>query len=122
MQYAFQAAAHPDVAEGVRRCSMLGARQIILSPFILFTGHVFRTMCRVAQQAADAAGIPLVRASYLAPHPLLLEIATQRLQEARQGRSSMSCDMCRFRWPAAEDGQEAAPGHEHDHACPACGG
>jgi len=85
VEYAFQAAARPDVAEGVRRCARLGARQVAVAPFILFTGFVYAEICRAASAEAAAVGLRLVQASCLGVHPLTIDVALQRLHEAEGG-------------------------------------
>lgn len=82
VEYAFQAAAGPDVREGVRRCHRLGAKQVAVAPFILFTGFVYSQICRAAAAEAAALGLPLVQASYLGIHPALVDVAAQRIREA----------------------------------------
>ncbi len=98
--YAFQAAASPSIAEGIRRCRLLGARQVVVVPFILFTGFVYNMIQRTAQEAAIVEGVDVICSRYLAPHPILIDIAAQRLEEAEAGQSSLSCDLCHYRWPA----------------------
>lgn len=102
VEYAFQAAAQPDVAGGMRRCHRLGAEQVVVAPFILFTGHVYSQIQRLSQQMADLFGLRLVQASYLGIHPLLLDTAVQRLHEAEDGRAAMTCDLCPHRLPPGE--------------------
>lgn len=105
VEFAFQAAARPTVAAGVRRCAKLGARQLVVAPYLLFTGRVDRAIKRMAEEAGDDLGLPVLHAEPLGIHPLSLEVAAQRFEEAAGGTAAMVCDMCKYRWPMA--------GHEH---------
>jgi len=110
VEYAFQAVASPDMEEGIRRCHALGAKQIVVAPYILFTGKVIEDIHRVTQLAGEKVGLPVLMADYFGAHPLLIDVAEQRLREAMEGTISMSCDVCRYRHPMA--------GHEHEVGLP----
>lgn len=104
VEYAFQAVGRPTVAEGVCRCVALGAQRAVVVPYLLFTGLVERDIYAVAEAAAAETGLPLLRAARLGIHPLLVEIAAQRLAEAMDGEAAINCDLCKYRF--------ALPGHE----------
>lgn len=105
VEYAYQAVARPRVDRGVRRCKLLGARQVVVAPYILFTGKVDEDIRHVSSRMAAELGLRALHAQYLGVHPLLLDVAEQRLQEAIEGTASMNCDLCKYRWPMA--------GYEH---------
>lgn len=128
VEYAFQAVARPTVAEGVRRCARLAAQQVIVAPYLLFTGDVDGDIRRSAAEAARELNLRLIHASYLGVHPLLVEVARQRLIEALDGAAAMNCDLCKYRFPlpgyADQVGRPqttrhlyggAAHTHDHDH-------
>ncbi|MEW5960527.1 MAG: sirohydrochlorin chelatase [Chloroflexota bacterium] len=126
VEYAYQAAARPTVEESLRRCRMLGARQVVLAPFILFTGRVDNFMRAASQRAADELGLRILHADYLGLHPLLLAVVQQRLQEALAGTAAMTCDLCKYRFPLAGYEQQVGrpqtshhlhggSAHSHDH-------
>lgn len=104
VEYAFQAVSRPTVAEGIRRCHALGARRIVVAPYLLFTGDVERDIYAVAAATATETGLPLLRSARFGIHPLLIDIAAQRLDEAAAGDAAMNCDLCKYRF--------ALPGHE----------
>jgi len=110
VEYAFQAVARPRVDEGVRRCNLLGARQVVVAPYILFTGKVDDDIRLVSGHAGVALGLRVLHAPYLGAHSLLLDVATQRLQEVMDDTASMTCDLCKYRWPVA--------GYEHQVGLP----
>ncbi len=126
VEYAFQAVARPTVAEGVRRCARLGAQQVIVAPYLLFTGDVEEGIYRSAAEAARDLGLPLIPARRLGVHPLVVEVARQRLAEALDGAAAINCDLCKYRFPLPgyEDqvGQpqvsrhlHGGAAHAHDH-------
>jgi len=126
VEYAFQAVARPTVAEGVRRCARLGAQQVVVAPYLLFTGDVDRDIRRTAEEAGRDLGLRLICASYLGVHPLVVEVARQRLAEALAGAAAMNCDLCQYRFPLpGREDQVGRPqrthhlhggaAHEHDH-------
>jgi len=86
VEYAFQAVKHPTVEEGVARCRRLGARQIVVAPYLLFAGRVYDDVCDVSARAAGP-DLQIIHAGYLAgagpsPHPWLVDVAEQRAREA----------------------------------------
>jgi len=110
VEYAFQAVARPSPDEGVRRCHALGAKQIVVAPFALFTGQVVEDIRRVTARAGESCGVLVLQAHYLDKHPLLLDVAEQRLREAIEGAAAMNCDLCKYRFPMA--------GYEHHVGLP----
>ena len=102
--------ARPRVDEGVRRCKLLGARQVVVAPYILFTGKVDEDIRHVSGRTGAELGLHVLHAPYLGVHSLLLDVAAQRLQEAMDGTASMTCDLCKYRWPVA--------GYEHQVGLP----
>jgi sirohydrochlorin cobaltochelatase len=114
---AFVSLARPGVAEGLERCRLLGARQIVVARYFLFPGVL---PDRVAEQAA----------AYAAAHPELEircsdvlgdcdEIAAlvyERYHEALTGDIRMNCDICVYRvaMPGFEH-RVGAPAHPHHH-------
>ena len=114
---AFVSLARPDVAQGLERCRLLGARRIVVARYFLFPGVL---PDRVAEQAA----------AYAAAHPELDirctdvlgdcdEIAAlvyERYHEALAGDIRMNCDVCVYRiaMPGFEH-RVGEPQHPHDH-------
>lgn len=115
VEFAFQAVARPKVADGLRRCAQLGAKQIVVAPYILFTGKVDEFILKVTQQAEEELGLPALPASYLGVHPLAVDVAEQRVRELVAGSATMTCDICKYRFPMAgyehQVGQEQTASH-----------
>jgi len=126
VEYAYQAVAHPRVDEGVRRCQQLGAKQVVVVQHILFTGKVDESIRRLSEETGDSLGVTVLQAGYLGVHPLLVEVAAQRLAEAIEGQTNMTCDLCKYRHSMAGYEQQVGQpqdshhlhggsAHSHDH-------
>ena len=114
---AFVSLARPDVAEGLERCRLLGARQIVVSRYFLFPGVL---PDRVAEQAtAYAAAHPDLDIRYtdvLGDCDEIAALVYERYHEALAGDIRMNCDMCVYRiaMPGFEH-RVGEPQHPHDH-------
>jgi sirohydrochlorin cobaltochelatase len=113
VEYAYQRVTHPRTAEGIERCHRLGAKQIVMVPYLLFTGIVRQNTDAAAQGAAGEIDVPVIHADPLGPdHPLLMEVAAQRLREASDGVSALLRERMIEGFP-----QTITPGdHDHDHS------
>jgi len=113
-EYAYQAVARPTVEEGARRAILLGAKQLIVAPYLLFTGWVENEILTVAKAAVAESGLRIVFSKPLGAHPLLAEVALQRVEQALNGVASMTCDLCKYRLPM--NGYEHQVGQiQHSH-------
>lgn len=111
VEYAFVSLAPPDVAAGLDRCRRLGARNVVVLPYFLFTGVL---PVRVAEQAARWAhghpGVPVACAGVIGDCDELADVVLERYREALAGDIRMNCDTCRYR--------VVLPGHEHHLGTP----
>lgn len=114
---AFVSLARPDVAEGLERCRLLGARRIVVARYFLFPGVL---PDRVADQATAYAEqhpeLDVTTADVLGDCDELAGLVYERYKEALSGDIRMNCDMCVYR--AAMPGFEHRVGeaqHPHDH-------
>jgi sirohydrochlorin cobaltochelatase len=114
---AFVSLARPDVAEGLERCRLLGARRIVVARYFLFPGVL---PDRVAEQAAQYAAahpeLDIVVADVLGDCDEIAALVRERYREALAGDIRMNCDMCVYRiaMPGFED-RVGEPQHPHDH-------
>ena len=114
---AFVSLARPDVTEGLERCRLLGARQIVVARYFLFPGVL---PDRVAEQAAGYAaahpGLDIRCADVLGDCDEIAALVYARYQEALFGDIRMNCDVCVYRiaMPGFEH-RVGAPQHPHDH-------
>ncbi len=114
---AFVSLTRPSVAEGLERCRLLGARQIVVARYFLFPGVL---PDRVADQAAAFAaahpGLDVRCADVLGDCDEIAALVYERYHEALAGDIRMNCDMCVYRiaMPGFED-RVGEPQHPHDH-------
>ena len=114
---AFVSLARPDVAEGLERCRLLGARRIVVARYFLFPGVL---PDRVAEQAAAYAGahhqLDIAVADVLGDCDEVAALVLERYREALSGDIRMNCDMCVYRiaMPGFEH-RVGEPQHPHDH-------
>ena len=114
---AFVSLARPDVAQGLERCRLLGARQIVVARYFLFPGVL---PDRVAEQAAAyAAAHPELDIRYtdvLGDCDEIAALVYERYHEALAGDIRMNCDVCVYRiaMPGFEH-RVGEPQHPHDH-------
>ncbi len=83
---AFLELAEPTVPQAAARCVAQGARRVILLPYFLSAGvHVRRDLARLRGELAEAhPGVEFRLAEPLGPHPLLLQIVTERARQAEE--------------------------------------
>jgi sirohydrochlorin cobaltochelatase len=114
---AFVSLARPDVAQGLERCRLLGARRIVVARYFLFPGVL---PDRVAEQAgAYAAAHPELDircADVLGDCDEIAALVYERYHEALAGDIRMNCDVCVYRiaMPGFEH-RVGEPQHPHDH-------
>jgi sirohydrochlorin cobaltochelatase len=114
---AFISLARPSVPEGLERCRLLGARQIVVARYFLLPGVL---PDRVAEQAARYAaahpGLDIRCTDVLGDCDEIAALIYERYHEALTGDIRMNCDMCVYRiaMPGFEH-RVGEPQHPHDH-------
>jgi sirohydrochlorin cobaltochelatase len=114
---AFVSLARPDVAEGLERCRLLGARRIVVARYFLFPGVLpDRVAGQAAAYAAAHPGLDIRCADVLGDCDEIAALVYERYTEALSGDIRMNCDVCVYRiaMPGFED-RVGAPQHPHDH-------
>ncbi|HEX5299110.1 MAG TPA: sirohydrochlorin chelatase [Streptosporangiaceae bacterium] len=114
---AFVSLARPDVAEGLERCRLLGARRIAVARYFLFPGVLpDRVAEQAAQYAAAHPGLDVTVADVLGDCDEIAALVLERYREALSGDIRMNCDMCVYRiaLPGFEH-RVGEPQHPHDH-------
>ncbi|WP_379160464.1 precorrin-3B C(17)-methyltransferase [Paenibacillus sp. sgz5001063] len=105
----FIAMAKPSLNAGLERCLALGARKIIVLPYLLFTGVLMRQFNETVNGFAAAhPEIEVEAGSYLGTHPLLSDMLIDRIDETVAGLTVANCDNCKYR-------DEASIHHHHHH-------
>ncbi|WP_051331178.1 sirohydrochlorin chelatase [Aneurinibacillus terranovensis] len=103
----------PSVEEGIERCLALGAKRVVLVPYLLFTGILMKRMEEKLVTFRSAyPDRAFVMTEYLGFHPALHEIFLERAREALQDEVKMNCDTCQYRLFAVK---QLNLHHDHDH-------
>lgn len=113
VETAFMGVTSPTVEEGIHRCIRLGAKRIVILPYLLFTGILMKRLItftsRFQQQYPE---IEFDLGHYFGAHRYLQEVVMERVKEAFAGEVKMSCDLCVYRIEAMEHHHHH---HHHDH-------
>ncbi|MMZ47592.1 Sirohydrochlorin cobaltochelatase [compost metagenome] len=103
----------PSVEEGIARCLALGAKKVILIPYLLFTGILMKRMeDKIEQFRTEYPECEFLMTEYIGFHPGLKTIFLDRVAEALQDDVKMNCDTCQYRLFAVE---HMDLHHDHDH-------
>jgi len=95
---AYSGVTFPLVEPGLEHAARLGYKRIIVFPYFLFTGVLVKRIFKYTDiVAAKHKKIEFVKASYLNDHPLVLDTFAERVQEIRNGRNNMNCQLCKYR-------------------------
>ncbi|MCL4303065.1 MAG: sirohydrochlorin chelatase [Anaerolineae bacterium] len=118
VESAFYSLTTPTVPAALERCLRLGARRVVVLPYLLFTGAIYQRMgdqARAVQTAQPDAEILV--AEHLSEHPEVIEAVVYRYQEVLEGTASMTCDLCKYRHRLAgfEDEYGLAQVSDHHH-------
>ena len=114
---AFVSLARPDVAEGLERCRLLGARQIVVARYFLFPGVLpDRVAAFAGEYAAAHPELDIRCTGVLGDCDEIAALVYERYHEALSGDIRMNCDMCVYRiaMPGFEH-RVGEPQHPHDH-------
>lgn len=117
VENAFMGVTYPTVDEGIIRCIKLGAKQIIMLPYFLFTGILMERMNDMCiRYATEYPEVDIKSANYFGYHSILKTVVKDRIDESLQGEVKMNCDTCQYRLNAAEFVEHHHHyNHEHDH-------
>ncbi|MBF0157045.1 MAG: sirohydrochlorin chelatase [Magnetococcales bacterium] len=100
VDYAFTGITQPRLEGVVQRQVRLGAMQLIVLPYYLFTGRLIKRIGRqVDRLRSQYPGITFGLAGYLGINDRVVEVLDRRLAEVREGsRSMLECDGCHYRF------------------------
>jgi sirohydrochlorin cobaltochelatase len=108
----------PLLPEALERCHRMGFARIVVFPFFLFTGVLEKRIRHLTAEFAQRHPEgEFLCTGYLNVHPLLLDVFTERAEEALHGSPNMNCELCKYRvqLPGFEQavGQPQAGHHHH---------
>jgi sirohydrochlorin cobaltochelatase len=98
VEAAFYSLTAPDIATAIERSIRLGARRVVMLPYLLFTGAICRRTGEQAQaMQARYPDVEILVAGHLSTHPEIIEAVKVRYQEVIEGTATMTCDLCKYR-------------------------
>ena len=120
VEVAFQTVTRPQVASVIDRCVRLGARRVVVVPYLLFTGFVRNDIEQQVMAVREHyAGVEVLLARHLANHAGVIDAIAQRYQDMRDGTATMTCDICKYRHRmtgfARDYGKPQEAHHHHGH-------
>lgn len=92
--YAFADLTAPSAGEVIGRWARLGARAIVVVPYLLFSGRPHRRLAEQTLAAAKTSGVEVSVARPLFPHPALVWALVRRHLEALRDTARAAADAC----------------------------
>jgi sirohydrochlorin cobaltochelatase len=117
VEVAFSGITRPTIQEGLQRCLTYGVRRVLVLPYFLYTGVlVKRINTIVAEMAVLHPTSEFCVAEHMGQDSRLEALAQRMIEQLKNGRATMSCDLCQYRVPLF--GREALVGMPQlsDHA------
>ena len=114
VENAFIGLTRPTLEEGLARCFRLGMKRVVVAPYFLFTGRLYKKIRRITLQTAAAnPGTVIKITRYFGLHPKVFDVLEQRVEEAVNGRfTAYDHDWMRG---LAEGRYGKREGHHHGH-------
>ncbi|WP_168188731.1 sirohydrochlorin chelatase [Thermoflavimicrobium daqui] len=82
VEVAYYGVTYPSFEEGIERCITLGAKEVIILPYLLFTGVIMRRMKEKLEiQKKKVPSISLQMCHYLGADDLLVDVFSNRLNQ-----------------------------------------
>jgi sirohydrochlorin cobaltochelatase len=117
VEVAFSGITWPTVSEGLQRCLVHGVERVLVVPYYLYTGILVKRISQtVAEMAAMHPECEFRVAQQMGQDTRLDMLAQRMIEQTRNGKATVSCDMCQYRVPLF--GREALVGlpQVSDHA------
>ncbi len=100
IEVAFSGVARPSLVEGLQRCLLYNPQHILVVPYYLYTGVlVERISTTVAEMAATHPECEFRVASHFGQDARLDMLCQHMIEQIRNGKATMTCDMCQYRVP-----------------------
>ncbi|MCX6047825.1 MAG: sirohydrochlorin chelatase [Chloroflexi bacterium] len=116
VEVAFYDLTTPRIELMVERCAKLGARRIIVLPYLLFSGRIATRIAeRLHRMQAACPATELLLGSPLGVSEHLVEAAAYRYEQVVAGVATMNCDVCKYRHRLRGFEQEVNLPQESDH-------
>lgn len=106
VEIAFTGISFPRLEQAVQRLDLLGASQIIVLPYYLFTGRLIQRISRqVGRLRQQYPTRVFAQAGYIGQHEQLMDLLDLRLTQCRDGTALLPCDGCAYALAADHDHQ-----------------
>lgn len=100
VEVAFSGITRPTIEEGLQRCLTLGAQRVLVLPYFLYTGIlVKRISAIVADMVVRHPECEFRVAEHMGQDNRLEALAQRMVEQLKNGRAMMSCDLCQYRIP-----------------------
>jgi sirohydrochlorin cobaltochelatase len=100
VEVAFSGITRPTIEEGLQRCLTHGARRVLVLPYFLYTGVLVKRISTiVAEMAARYPECEFRVAEHMGQDNRLEALAQRMIEQLKNGRATMSCDLCQYRVP-----------------------
>ncbi|GGA51580.1 hypothetical protein GCM10007416_25870 [Kroppenstedtia guangzhouensis] len=86
VECSFISLTRPRLEEGVKRCLRLGAKRVVVLPYFLFTGKLYKRVMEIVRSIEERhPEVPFRLTPCFGLNPLVLEVLEQRVAEAEAG-------------------------------------
>lgn len=100
VEVAFSGITRPTIQEGLQRCLYYDVRRVLVLPYFLYTGILVKRISQVVAETATAHPQYGFRvAAHMGQDTRLEELAQRMIAQVKNGKASMSCDLCQYRAP-----------------------
>ncbi len=118
VEVAFSGITKPTIQEGLQRCFVPGVTRVLILPYFLYTGVLVKRIAQIVAETAIAHPAYEFRvAEHMGQDARLDELAVRLIEQTRNGKASMSCDLCQYRTPLfgreSFVGMPQVSGHSH---------
>ncbi len=100
VEVAFSGITKPTIQEGLLRCFVPGVTRVLVLPYFLYTGILVKRIAQIVEETAAAHPEYEFRvAEHMGQDARLDELAVRMIEQTKNGKASMSCDLCQYRTP-----------------------
>lgn len=100
VEVAFSGVTRPTIEEGLQRCLTHDIHHVLVLPYFLYTGILVKRISTiVAETAAMHPECEFRVAEHMGQDNRLEALAQRMIERLKNGRATMSCDLCQYRIP-----------------------
>ncbi|GAC1401428.1 MAG: sirohydrochlorin chelatase [Ktedonobacteraceae bacterium] len=100
VEVAFSGITKPTLQEGLLRCFAPGVTRVLVLPYFLYTGILVKRIAQIVKETAVAhPEYEFCVAEHMGQDTRLDELAVRMIEQTKNGKASMTCDLCQYRTP-----------------------